>query len=87
MAAEAYLNESKYVHKKCEHGKQKYFCKECGGKGYCEHGKLRHNCPECSTTNCEHGKQKNKCMNANKSGEATLNFATTSFLIGLKFLK
>ena len=31
MAAEAPSNEPKYVHKKCEHGKQKYFCKDCGG--------------------------------------------------------
>lgn len=31
--------------------------------------------------------QKGQTTHANKSGEATLNFATTSFLIGLKFLK
>ena len=68
MAAEAPSNEAKYVHKKCEHGKQKYFCKDCGGKGYCDHGKLRHNCSICSTTNCEHGKQKYYCKECGGKG-------------------
>jgi hypothetical protein len=31
--------------------------------------------------------QKSKTAHTDKSGEATLNFAPTSFLIGLKFLK
>ena len=61
MAAEISLDKPVYTHKKCEHNKQKYFCKDCGGKGYCNHGKLRHNCNECSTSKCEHGKQKYYC--------------------------
>lgn len=32
---------------KCEHNKDKYYCKECGGKGICQHGKYKHNCIEC----------------------------------------
>lgn len=31
---------------KCEHGKQKDFCKECGGSQICEHGKQKYRCKE-----------------------------------------
>ena len=30
----------------CEHGRQRYFCKECGGAGICEHGRRRYVCKE-----------------------------------------
>ena len=30
----------------CEHGRRRYFCKECGGGGICEHGRRRSNCKE-----------------------------------------
>lgn len=68
MAAEVQLHKSKYVHKKCEHGKQKYFCKECGGKGYCIHNKLKHNCNECSISICNHGKEKYYCKDCGGKG-------------------
>ncbi len=32
---------------KCEHGKSKYYCVDCGGKGICEHGKIKFICIEC----------------------------------------
>ena len=44
---------------KCEHGKQKSQCKECGGSSICEHGKQKSRCKECGgsalckTENCE----------------------------------
>ena len=31
----------------CPHGRQSYFCKECGGGGICEHGRRRSRCKEC----------------------------------------
>ena len=63
MAAEAPSNESKYVHKKCKHGKQKYFCKDCGGKGYCEHNRNKKDCVLCKGCMiCSHGKRKRTCI-------------------------
>ena len=31
----------------CPHGRQRYYCKECGGSGICEHGRVRSKCKEC----------------------------------------
>lgn len=49
--------------KRCEHGKQKYYCKECGsGKAFCKHGLFKHKCRECKGNSyCCHGKQKRLC--------------------------
>ena len=33
--------------KPCEHGRQRYTCKQCGGGGICEHGRLRGKCGDC----------------------------------------
>jgi len=47
---------------KCEHGKRKERCKECGGSEICEHGKRKERCKECGGSEiCEHGKQKAQC--------------------------
>ena len=47
---------------KCEHGKQKSRCKECGGSAFCEHGKRKSTCRECKgSAFCEHGKLKSRC--------------------------
>lgn len=32
---------------KCEHGRQKCRCKECGGTSFCEHKIRRNRCAEC----------------------------------------
>jgi len=46
----------------CRHGKQKSFCKECGGSQICEHGKNKSMCKECGGSQiCEHGKNKSMC--------------------------
>ena len=40
----------------CSHGRQRYFCRECGGGGICEHGRRRSRCKECGGSSiCEHG--------------------------------
>ena len=36
-------------HAICEHGRQRSYCKECGGSGICEHGRVRSRCKECHT--------------------------------------
>ena len=33
--------------KKCEHGRERSRCKECGGSSICEHGRRRGRCKEC----------------------------------------
>jgi hypothetical protein len=32
---------------KCEHGRPRHLCKECGGSGICEHGRVRSRCKDC----------------------------------------
>ena len=57
--------KSKY----CEHGKQKSYCKECGGSAICEHGKFKKICKECRGSGiCEHGKIKQICKECDGSG-------------------
>lgn len=47
---------------KCEHGRQKCRCRECGGVSFCEHGRIRINCKECGGSQiCEHGRAKQHC--------------------------
>jgi len=47
---------------KCEHGKRKYVCKECGGSGICEHKKNRQMCKDCNgSMYCIHNIQKHRC--------------------------
>ena len=38
---------------RCAHGRQRYFCKECGGGGICEHGRRRRQCKECGGSSQE----------------------------------
>ena len=48
--------------KKCEHGRQRSKCKDCGGCGICEHGHVRTRCKECGGGSiCEHGRFRNVC--------------------------
>ena len=54
--------------RKCEHGKRKRYCKECGGSGICIHGKRKATCIECGGTSiCPHGKLKARCKECHGS--------------------
>jgi hypothetical protein len=54
--------KKKKVYKKCEHGKQKARCKQCGGSQICEHGKNKTLCKQCGgSAYCEHDKLKQQC--------------------------
>ena len=54
--------KKKRTEKKCEHGRQRNICKECGGSGICVHGRVRHDCKECGGTHfCEHGRRRSVC--------------------------
>ena len=47
---------------RCEHGRQRNVCKECGGASICEHGKRRSCCKECGGSGiCEHGRLRSSC--------------------------
>lgn len=51
------------VHKKCEHGRDKYICKDCGGAGICVHGIQKYYCKACcGGAYCKHGVQKHVCI-------------------------
>jgi hypothetical protein len=50
-------------HKRCEHGRERRRCKECGGSSICEHGRDRYRCMEYGGASiCKHGRQRHKCM-------------------------
>ena len=39
---------------RCEHGRVRSVCKECGGASICEHGRVRRRCKECGGSSiCE----------------------------------
>jgi hypothetical protein len=47
---------------RCEHGRIRSTCKECGGGSLCEHGRRRSQCKECGGVSiCEHGRQRSQC--------------------------
>ena len=39
--------------KKCEHGRQRINCRDCGGAGFCKHEHLRSQCRICSPKSCQ----------------------------------
>ena len=50
------------VHKKCEHGRRKGVCKDCGGSQICEHNRIRSRCKDCGGGSiCEHGRIRSSC--------------------------
>jgi hypothetical protein len=49
-----------FYYSKCEHGKQKSQCAECG-TGQCVHKRRKHQCKDCGTGHCHHGRLKGKC--------------------------
>ena len=53
----------------CPHGRQRYFCKECGGGGICEHGRKRYVCKDCGGGGlCEHGRRRSQCKECGGGG-------------------
>ena len=51
----------------CPHGRERYRCKECGGKEICEHGRVRSYCKECGGGSiCEHGRERYRCKECKK---------------------
>ena len=54
--------EAKKKVPKCEHGKRKAFCKDCGGSQICKHDKRKAECKDCGgKALCQHMRNKYKC--------------------------
>lgn len=55
--------------KRCMHNVEKYYCKQCGGKGLCIHQKRKINCTICCKTarRCVHNRWRYRCKDCNGS--------------------
>ena len=54
--------------KKCEHGRRRSRCKDCGGGSICEHGRRRNMCKDCGGSSiCGHGRERSKCKDCGGS--------------------
>ena len=54
---------------KCEHGRERSRCKDCGGSSICEHGRRRTQCKDCGGSSiCEHGRQRSQCKDCGGGG-------------------
>lgn len=63
------LSKAKKARPKCPHGRLKYACLECGGKGICEHKKHKYLCAECGGRGiCEHRRIKRTCVECKGPG-------------------
>ena len=61
--------ESKPKRKRCEHGRQKSRCIDCGGISICEHRREKRRCGECGGSDiCDHGRVKRLCDECGGSG-------------------
>ena len=46
----------------CEHGRARYGCVDCRGRGICEHSRLKYQCKDCGGGGiCVHSRQRAKC--------------------------
>jgi hypothetical protein len=54
--------ECKRCKYKCEHNKEKYRCRDCGGSAYCIHNKFKSTCKDCGgSAYCIHSRKKPQC--------------------------
>jgi hypothetical protein len=50
------------AYSKCEHGRQKAYCKDCGGCRICVHGRQKPTCKDCGGVMiCEHLRVRSRC--------------------------
>uniref|UniRef100_A0A0G4FYU6 CBM20 domain-containing protein n=1 Tax=Chromera velia CCMP2878 TaxID=1169474 RepID=A0A0G4FYU6_9ALVE len=63
------VKRNRHGHILCLHGRVRYRCKECGGKGICEHGRIRSQCKDCGGASiCEHGRIRFQCKECGGEG-------------------
>jgi hypothetical protein len=54
--------KKKFIETKCEHGKRKARCVDCGGSEICVHKRIRYGCKECKGAGiCPHNRTKSEC--------------------------
>uniref|UniRef100_A0A0G4ICG3 TNFR-Cys domain-containing protein n=1 Tax=Chromera velia CCMP2878 TaxID=1169474 RepID=A0A0G4ICG3_9ALVE len=54
----------------CGHGRERYYCAACGGRGICVHDRRRHVCKECrGTSQCRHRRVRSECGKCNEGEE------------------
>ena len=59
--------QAAYIH--CPHGKEHYYCADCGGAGICHHGRSSYYCVDCGGAGlCPHNKQKRQCKDCGGAG-------------------
>ena len=59
---------------KCEHGRQRSRCKDCGGASICEHNRRRSQCKDCGGSQvCEHGRRRDICKQCSEPIKVTIN--------------
>merc|ERR1712166_1624078 len=60
---------SKGKSSKCQHGRRRSQCKECGGSNICQHGRRRSQCKECGGSSiCQHGRRRSVCKECGGGG-------------------
>ena len=53
---------------KCKHGRQRSYCKDCGGSQICQHNKIKSRCLFCGGNQiCEHNKRRSYCKHCGES--------------------
>ena len=63
---EVIIWDGKYL--RCEHGRRRSQCKDCGGGSICEHGRIRSRCKDCGGSSiCEHGRVRSQCKDCGGS--------------------
>ena len=71
---------------RCEHGRQKAYCKDCGGSRICPHGRQKATCKECGGSQiCIHKKIRTRCKDCKLLNER--NFSSDDGVGGLKHMR
>ena len=56
------------ANKKCQHGRVKSNCRECGGSSICPHDRIKYQCRDCGGSRiCEHGRSRFHCRDCKGS--------------------
>jgi hypothetical protein len=52
---------------RCQHGRVRYYCRDCGGSQICQHDKYKRNCKACHGGQiCAHDRFRKSCRECNK---------------------
>lgn len=61
--------------KRCEHGRERFRCRDCNGVSICEHNRQRYYCLQCTGTGiCPHRQRKERCRLCGGAGLCAQHF-------------